>query len=92
MELADLSRRVSCEGTTCIVTARVARMYRFCLVCVVCLSGCQKLIISLLHHNLHSSGGADLSRRVSCEGTTCIVLLVLVIIVGKLCEVIMELQ
>ena len=34
-------------------------MYRFCPVCVsvcVCLSGCQKLIISSLHHILHSPG------------------------------------
>ena len=37
-------------------TARVARMYRFYLVCV-CLSGSQKLIISSLHHILHFPGG-----------------------------------
>ena len=39
-------------------TARVARMYRFCFVCVY-LSGCQKLIISSLHHILHLPGGLD---------------------------------
>jgi len=33
-------------------------MYRFCLVCMcVCLSGCQKLIISSLYHIVHSPGG-----------------------------------
>jgi len=39
-----------------VITARVARMYRFCLVCV-CVSGFQKLIISSLHNILHSPGG-----------------------------------
>ena len=38
------------------ITARVVRMHRFCLVCV-CLSRCQKLIISLLHHILHTPRG-----------------------------------
>ena len=43
-------------SATTLITVRYARMYRFCLVCV-CLSGCQKLIISSLHHILHSPGG-----------------------------------
>jgi len=46
-----------------VFTACVARMYRFCLV-FVCLSGCQKLIISSLHHILHSPGGLDPFRHV----------------------------
>ena len=45
-----------------VFTARVAMMYRFCLVCVS--SGCQKLIISSLHHILHLPGGLDPFRHV----------------------------
>jgi len=47
------------------IIAHVVRMYRFWLVCV-CLSGCQKLIISSLHHIFAFTwgGGLDPFRHV----------------------------
>jgi len=49
------------ETVVVVITARVARIYRFCLVCVcLCLSGYQKLIISSLQHIFYSPGGGGL--------------------------------